>query len=108
MLERWTMAPWMRRRLARHVERGTSDRVIACLISPAPAAFPGQGLQDQTLPGRISPARRLSDATPTDEVLPGEVRRVPDLGDPSARYDLSNVILFRALAAPRPRVQNAR
>lgn len=72
MLERWTMAPWMRRRLARHVERGSSDRVIACLITSA--------------------------LTPTAAEVP--VR--PALGGPAADYDLSNVILFRALAVRNP------
>ncbi len=40
MQSRWTMAPWMRRRIARYVQRGTSDRVIACLVAPAGAPTP--------------------------------------------------------------------
>lgn len=71
MLERWTMAPWMRRRVARHVQRGTSDRMIACLINPAPAP----------LPDSVAPTANSAEIT--------------------VQYDLSNVILFRALAANR-------
>lgn len=29
---KWGVAPWMRRRIARHVERGTSERVLSCLV----------------------------------------------------------------------------
>jgi hypothetical protein len=35
MRDKWTVAPWMRRRIARHLRRGTSERVIACLIKSA-------------------------------------------------------------------------
>ncbi|GJD72217.1 hypothetical protein [Methylobacterium goesingense] len=62
------VAPWMRRRIARHVERGTSERVLACLLGTHPAEPASDGPADfQTI----------------------------DPGD--ARPDLSNVILFRAL-----------
>jgi hypothetical protein len=71
MLDRWTMAPWMRRRLARHVRRGTSNRMIACLINPAPGSVSES----------VAPAAQRAEIT--------------------VEYDLSNVILFRALAANR-------
>lgn len=69
MHAKWMMAPWMRRRIARHVERGTSERVIACLVGPV------------SIPGSIE--------TPTPNIL----------SSPGPQVDLSNVILFRALAS---------
>jgi hypothetical protein len=37
MQARFTMAPWMRRRIARYLQRGTSERMIACLVGPFPS-----------------------------------------------------------------------
>jgi hypothetical protein len=62
------MAPWMRRRIARHVERGTSERVLACLLGTHPAEPAPEGPAD------------------LQAIDPG-----------AAQPDLSNVILFRAL-----------
>ncbi len=62
------MAPWMRRRIARHVERGTSERVLACLLGTHPAEPAPEGPVD------------------IQAIAPG-----------STQPDSSNVILFRAL-----------
>ncbi|MCJ2045086.1 hypothetical protein MKK58_11185 [Methylobacterium sp. J-078] len=62
------MAPWMRRRIARHVERGTSERVLACLLGTNPT-----------------------------EPAPNDQPDTRATGPGADRPDVSNVILFRAL-----------
>lgn len=51
MQTRWMMAPWMRRRIARYIERGTSERIIACLVAPSGSPTLQDGPERPAWPG---------------------------------------------------------
>ncbi|MGU3359724.1 hypothetical protein ACLBWX_05255 [Methylobacterium sp. M6A4_1b] len=77
--------------------------MIACLINPAAAAQPSPILND----AGPSDARRTGEIS-AGEIPAGEIRQAAISADPSTRYDLSNVILFRALAFDRAGGRDAR
>ncbi|KQP33584.1 hypothetical protein ASF49_06750 [Methylobacterium sp. Leaf104] len=72
--------------------------MIALLINPATAAPPSQTLNDADPSTELRPS----------EIPAGEIRQAGMSADPSTRYDLSNVILFRALAFDRASGRDAR